>query len=51
MNEKEKKKAFGWVGVICILIGAVLIALSVFYIATYDKCEGELYVTKKTENR
>ncbi len=48
MNEKEKKKAFGLVGLIFILIGTVLIIQSVFCIATYDKCEGELYVTKKS---
>lgn len=47
MNENEKKKAFGLVGLIFILIGSGLIIYSFFCIATYDKCEGELYVTKK----
>ena len=47
MNVTDKKKAFGLVGLIFILIGVGLIIHSFFCTATYDKCEGELYVTKK----
>ena len=51
MNENEKKKAFGLVGLIFILIGSGLIIYSFFCIAIYDKCEGELYVTTKGRNQ
>ncbi len=44
---KEKKSAFWWAGILLICIGIYLIGLSVFYLATYDKVEGELYITKK----
>ena len=43
----KEKKIFKWTGVIVTLIGIFLIALSIFYIAAYDKVKGELYVTKR----
>ncbi len=51
MNDKEKKKAFGLVGLIFILIGVGLIIHSFFCTVIYDKCEGELYVTTKSRNQ
>lgn len=50
MEEKNKKSAFWWVGVLFICVGIFLIGLSVFYLTTYDKVEGELYITKKGRN-
>lgn len=47
---KEKKGAFWWGGILLICVGILLIGLSVFYLTTYDKVEGELYITKKGRN-
>ncbi len=43
----NKKSAFWWGGVLLLCVGIWLIGLSVFYLVTYDKVEGELYITKK----
>ncbi|MBQ8825724.1 MAG: hypothetical protein IJ007_01375 [Oscillospiraceae bacterium] len=51
MMKVKEKKIFKWTGVMFTLIGIVLIALSIFYIAAYDKVEGELYVTKKKSGK
>ena len=38
-------------GVLLILTGVLLAALSVFYIASYDSVQGELYVTKRNKKQ
>lgn len=45
--KENKKSAFWWAGIILLCVGIWLIGLNVFYLVTYDKIEGELYITKK----
>ena len=47
MEVTKKKNIFRFGGAVFTFIGVILIVLSIFYIVSYDKCEGELYVTKK----
>lgn len=46
-DEKKKNRAFKAVGVFFTLVGIIFIILSIFYVAAYDKVEGEINVTKR----
>lgn len=50
-DEKKKNRAFKAAGVFFTLVGIFLIALSIFYVAVYDKVEGEIYVTKRSDGK
>lgn len=49
MDMKEDK-IFTRAGILFLLVGLVLIGFSIFYMAAYDKVEGELYVCKTGRN-